>query len=156
VALHELAPAARWVLSGINAGGNLGADVWHSGTVAAVREAVLHGWPGVALSQYRKKGRPFDWGRAGLWAARVLRELLARPVEPGVFGNVNLPHLEPGDPEPAVFFCPLDPHPLPLSFRREGEHFAYDGDYHGRRRNRGCDVDVCFTGQIAVTRISLF
>src|SRR5438876_445357 len=64
VALHTLAPDAAWVLSGINEGGNLGADVWHSGTVAAVREAVLHGWPGVALSQYHRRGRPIDWDRA--------------------------------------------------------------------------------------------
>src|SRR5262245_36371129 len=32
VGLHDLAPDAGWVLAGINAGGNLGADVWHSGT----------------------------------------------------------------------------------------------------------------------------
>src|SRR5262245_53768028 len=59
VALHDVAPDIAWVLSGINAGGNLGADVYHSGTVAAVREAVLHGLPGVALSQYRKRGMEF-------------------------------------------------------------------------------------------------
>src|SRR5438034_3567954 len=46
VGLHRLVPDAKWVLSGINAGGNLGHDVYLSGTVAAVREAVLHGWPG--------------------------------------------------------------------------------------------------------------
>src|SRR5262249_57858395 len=50
VALHDLMPDADWVLSGINHGGNLGADVHHSGTVAAAREAVLHGRPAIALS----------------------------------------------------------------------------------------------------------
>src|SRR5262249_2772233 len=50
VALHDVAPDAVWVLAGINQGGNLGADVHHSGTVAAVREAVLHGYRGIALS----------------------------------------------------------------------------------------------------------
>src|SRR4051794_39363931 len=34
LALHALATGVDWVLSGINAGGNLGADVYHSGTVA--------------------------------------------------------------------------------------------------------------------------
>src|SRR5436853_563150 len=34
LALHSLAPDFDWVLSGVNAGGNLGADVFHSGTVA--------------------------------------------------------------------------------------------------------------------------
>jgi 5'-nucleotidase len=156
LALHELAPGAKWVLAGINAGGNLGADVWHSGTVAAVREAVLHGGTGVALSQYRRRGLDDDWDRASLWAGRVLRDLLARPPEAGVFWNVNLPHLPPDAPWPEVVFCPLDPSPLPLSFRREGDGYAYDGDYHGRRRQPGSDVDVCFSGKIAVTRLALF
>src|SRR5262245_48259347 len=80
VALYQRLPEADWVLSGINAGGNLGADVWHSGTVAGVREGVLHGRPGVALSQYRKKGRPYDWDRAAALALVVLRGLLARPA----------------------------------------------------------------------------
>src|SRR4051794_1097407 len=38
MALHHLEPGLSWVLSGINAGGNLGTDTHHSGTVAAVRE----------------------------------------------------------------------------------------------------------------------
>ena len=56
-----------------------------------------------------------------------------------------------------VFFCPLDPHPLPLSYRHEetGQHF-YDGDYHSRVRTLGADVDICFGGNIALTEIRLF
>jgi 5'-nucleotidase len=156
VGLHRLCPDAAWVLSGINHGGNLGADVYYSGTVAAVREAVLHGWPGVAVSHYRKRGMQFDWLRAAGWVARVLADLLARPPVPGAFYNVNLPHLGPADPDPEVVFCPLDPHPLPLSYRHEedgGMH--YDGDYHARNRTAGADVDVCFGGRIAVTLLKL-
>ncbi len=52
LALHHLVPRPTWVLSGINAGGNLGTDVHYSGTVAAVREAAIHGVPGIALSHY--------------------------------------------------------------------------------------------------------
>ncbi len=156
VALHALAPEIDWVLSGINAGGNLGADVWHSGTVAAVREGVLHGKPGVAVSGYRRRGMEFDWSRASQWAATVLRELLSRRAEPGAFWNVNLPHLGPDEPEPRVVWCRLDPTPLPLSYRDEGGRLHYDGDYHLRGREPGADVDVCFRGNIAVTRLSLF
>ena len=134
VGLHTLAPDAGWILSGINAGGNLGADVYHSGTVAAVREGVLHGWPGIALSHYHKKGWPIDWPHAVTRVTPLLRRLMEQPHEPGVFWNVNLPHLETGAAEPETIFCPLDPEPLPLSFRSEGELLHYDGDYHGRRR----------------------
>ncbi len=156
VGLHGLAAGAEWVLSGINAGGNLGADVYHSGTVAAVREGVLHGLPGIALSQYHRRGVPLDWGQASAWVVPVLRDLLARPLPPGRFWNVNLPHLEPGAAAPAVVFCDLDPGPLPLSFRREGDLFHYNGDYHQRRRVPGSDVDVCFGGRIAIAQVALF
>jgi 5'-nucleotidase len=155
-ALHGILPDAAWVLAGINAGGNLGADVWHSGTVAAAREAVLHGFPGIALSHYRKKDLPTDWQRAAAWTTPLLRDLLARAWKPGTFWNINLPHVEPGAPDPQVVFCRLDPMPLPLSYREEGEAWHYDGDYHQRRRQKGTDVDVCFNGKIAVTQIALF
>src|SRR2546423_401659 len=79
VGLHRVVPEAKWVLAGINHGGNLGADVYYSGTVAAVREAVLHGWPGIALSHYRKKPLDYDRPRVAEWAHRVLAELMARP-----------------------------------------------------------------------------
>jgi 5'-nucleotidase len=155
VGLHRLLPDTAWVLSGINHGGNLGADVWHSGTVAAVREAVLHGWPGVAVSQYRKRGEEVAWRCATRWVTPLLRELMARPWTPGTFWNVNLPHPEPGAPAPEVVFCPLDPSPLPLSFREVDDLLHYDGDYHRRGRQPGADVDVCFGGRIAVTLIKL-
>jgi 5'-nucleotidase len=154
--LLRLAPDTEWVLSGINHGGNLGADVYYSGTVAAVREAVLHGWPGIAFSYYRKKDVEFDWARAEHWATRVLAELLAKPTPTGVFYNVNLPHLSPQAPEPEIVFCPLDPHPLPLSYRHEEDgRLYYNGDYHGRERAPGADVDVCFSGRIAITSMRL-
>jgi 5'-nucleotidase len=154
LALHGLVEPVDWVLAGINAGGNLGADVYHSGTVAAVREAVLHGARGIALSQYRRRDLSFDWQRAAAWASRLLSDLLARACPPGSFWNVNFPHVPP-EAEPAAVFCPLDLSPLPLSFRAADAGYLYDGDYHGRRRAPGTDVDVCFAGNIAVTRLSL-
>ncbi len=39
IGLRQLVPDAGCVLSGINQGGNLGSDVFYSGTVAAVRES---------------------------------------------------------------------------------------------------------------------
>ena len=75
----KVVPDAKWVLSGINHGGNLGADVHYSGTVAAVREGVLHGWPGIAMSHYRRKDSEYDWSRSTKWTVRVLKELFATP-----------------------------------------------------------------------------
>ena len=154
--LLKVIPDAKWILSGINHGANLGADVHYSGTVAAVREAVLHGWPGIAVSHYRKSGVAFDWQRAAEWVRPILKDLLARPIEPGVFYNINLPNLPPDAPRPEVVWCALDPNPLPLNYRHEEESDLYfAGDYQLRHRTPGFDVDVCFGGRIAVTEVRL-
>jgi len=156
IGLAHLWPEADWVLSGFNHGGNLGADVHISGTVAAVREGVLHGKPGIALSQYLKRKQVIDWDRAVRWTTPLIAELIARPWDPGTFWNINLPNLDPEEPDPKVFFCPVDCSPLPLSFRREAGLFHYDGNYQQRPRRPGSDVDVCFNGGIAVTRIAVY
>lgn len=155
--LLRVAADAQWVLSGINHGGNLGADVYYSGTVAAVREAAMHGWPGIAFSHYHREGMEFDWPRVQGWVARVLAELLPRPVEVGLFYNVNFPHLRAEEPEPEIAWCALDPNPLPLTYRHEEDDFhQYDGRYSARVRITGSDVDVCFGGGITITAMRLF
>ncbi|MDQ3118116.1 MAG: 5'/3'-nucleotidase SurE [Verrucomicrobiota bacterium] len=154
--LMKLVPDAQWVLSGINHGANLGADVHYSGTVAAVREAVLHGWPGIAFSHYRKTGIEFDWSRAVKWIIPVLTNVMAKPIEAGLFYNVNLPLLSTGAADPEVVWCPLDPSPLPLNYRHEEESgLYYAGDYNLRSRAPGADVEVCFGGRIAITAVRL-
>jgi 5'-nucleotidase len=155
LAVSHLFPDVKYVLSGINAGGNLGADVYISGTVAAVREAAFHGIPGIAISHYRKGTLNVDWDTAAQWTTKVLADLLTRPPEPGIFWNVNLPHLLPGDPDPEVVFCQPSTQPLPINYRIEGENFYYQGEYAKRDRAPGTDVDVCFSGHIAITQLKL-
>lgn len=155
IAITHLCPNVKGVLSGINAGGNLGADTYISGTVAAVREAAFHRVPGIAVSHYRKGKRNVDWDVAARWTAGVIGDLLNRSPELGTFWNVNLPHLEPGDPDPEVVFCEPSTQPLPVNYRVEGEHFHYVGEYALRDRTPGTDVDVCFSGCIAVTQLRL-
>ena len=76
------------VLSGINLGVNLGNSVWHSGTLAAARQAALLGFPGIALSAVQdREGEPrFD--RIAPFVNRVLEELLEDPLP---LVNVNFP-----------------------------------------------------------------
>lgn len=157
VALTQIAPHVDWVLAGINHGGNLGADVFMSGTVAAVREAVLHGKPGIAASYYHRKGfDPLDWERAARWLAPILKDLMSRSWSPGSFWNVNLPHLAAGSPDPEIEFCNLDPSPLPVRFRAEGDLLHYAGNYHERPRVAGSDVDCCFRGKISISLVRLY
>lgn len=156
VALGYLCPEATWVVSGINAGGNMGADLYVSGTVAAVREAALLRVPGIAISHYIHRRQPIDWPLATRLATQVLPTLMATPIAPGCFWNVNLPHLQPGDPEPEVVFCSPCTQPLPTDFKVEDNQFFYTGQYGNRHYDPDSDVAVCFGGHIAVTKICLW
>lgn len=152
LALTELVPSAGWLLSGINEGGNLGADVYMSGTVAAAREAALLGCGAVALSQYVRRTLPLDWHVAERRTELVLARLLTSAAQPGVYWNVNLPHVE-GDAE--LVDCPLDPSAMHVQYRREGDGYVYGGSYHERPRRAGTDVEICFGGAITLTALSL-
>src|SRR5262245_49837963 len=157
LALDHLARDTKWVLAGINHGGNLGVDLYMSGTAAAVREGVLHGKPGIAVSQYHRKGiDELDWSRAARWVAPLLRDLTQRTWTPGTFWNVNLPHLAADAPDPEVVFCPVDPSPHPIRYETQGELLTYRGDYHQRPREEGSDIDHCFSGRIAVSLVRVF
>jgi len=153
LAVSALVPNVSLVLSGINAGGNLGTDVYNSGTVAAVREAALQGRRAIALSHYIRRPLEIDWDWAARQAARVLPLLLDLPWESGCFWNVNFPHLDPGSPDPDVIFCEPSHDPLPPIYRREGDSYRYSGSYGDRPQTPGTDVAVCFSGAIAITQL---
>jgi 5'-nucleotidase len=155
IAMTHICKNVKFVLSGINAGGNMGVDAYISGTVAAVREAAMHGIPGIAISHYRKGKLNVDWDVAARWTANVLADLLNRPLSPGSYWNVNLPHLLPGEPDPEVVFCQPCTKPLPVSYHIEGDDFYYVGEYAKRCRIPGSDVDTCFSGKIAVTQLQV-
>lgn len=115
----------------------------------------MNGIPGIAVSHYRKRNVVVDWDVLARWTSRVLADLLNRPLESKTFWNVNLPHLMPGEPEPEVVFCQPCTKPLPINYRIEGENFYYYGEYAKRDRTPGSDVDICFSGKIAVTQLKI-
>ncbi|MCL2932848.1 MAG: 5'/3'-nucleotidase SurE [Trichodesmium sp. MAG_R03] len=155
IALTHISKNVKWVLSGINSGGNMGVDVYISGTVAAVREAAFHRIPGIALSQYRQGQKNVNWPRVTHLARIVLTDLLNRPIESGAFWNVNFPYLEPEAPDPKIVFCEPSTQPLPVAYQKKGEDFYYVGKYEERNHTPGTDIDVCFAGNIAITKIQL-
>lgn len=76
------------VLSGINMGPNLGNSMWHSGTLAAAKQAVLFGIKGIALSTPIGKTEP-DFEGLESYVEKTLK-LLLPPVELALY-NVNFP-----------------------------------------------------------------
>lgn len=81
------------VLSGINMGPNLGNGMWHSGTLAAAKQAVLLGIKGIALSTPVGKTEP-DFDALAPFVEESLELLLDRPGL-SLF-NVNFPEKPKG------------------------------------------------------------
>lgn len=161
VAMDQLLPRRPdWVFSGINEGGNLGADIYVSGTVAAVREAAFLGVPGIALSHYKKRGMAFDWPWASHCAWKAMEALLEIPLAAGEHWNINLPHVPQAEGLPERHHCRPSQEPLPVSFSKrdtdEGVcEYDYNGVYSERLREAGSDIDVCFGGKIAISKLRL-
>ena len=77
------------VVSGINAGPNLGTDILYSGTAAAARQGSLYGLPAFAFSVDGEA--PYHFEEAACWAAAHFDKLLSW-WRKGTFVNVNFPN----------------------------------------------------------------
>lgn len=94
------------VLSGINLGPNIGNAIWHSGTLAAAKQAALLGLRGIAFST-PSADADYDFTVVSEWAEKALTTLLPHKQLPLV--NVNIPD-----------------HPLGLAWTRQSFRH-YDG-----------------------------
>ena len=83
------------VISGINAGPNLGSDTLYSGTCAAAQEAALLGVPAIAMSLDSFKPKHLE--TAVRVTERMIRYAKEHPLPFGMFYNVNVPDLPIGE-----------------------------------------------------------
>ena len=82
------------VVSGINAGANLGDDVIYSGTVAAAMEGRFLGYPAIALSLvFGEDSGHRHYDTAAEAAIRLVRQLQRDPLPADTILNVNVPDL---------------------------------------------------------------
>jgi len=79
------------VVSGINPGANVGANLNYSGTVAAAKEATLCGTVGIAVSVVGPKVDFYD--DAAMFVAQLSETVCRKGLPSGTFLNVNLPNL---------------------------------------------------------------
>jgi 5'-nucleotidase len=156
IALKQIAPDAHWLVSGINAGANLGSDVFNSGTVAAAREAAILGYRSIAVSQYIARDQQVNWDITGYHATSALKILMKRDLAASHFWNINLPHPLANYSAIPFEFCGLDINPHKYEFRKDENGYIYVGSIHERPRARGTDVSVCFDeGKISITEIAV-
>ena len=143
------------VLSGINAGGNLGEDITYSGTVAAAMEGALLGIPSIALSQMRIYGENVRWGPAEAHAEDVIRRLVAESWPANVLMNVNFPDIATDEAGP-VEVTVQGRRKIGDAVNTGTDPRGYEYVWIGTERNedasfRGSDLKAVTEGRISVT-----
>ncbi|WP_332701209.1 5'/3'-nucleotidase SurE [Devosia sp.] len=85
------------VLSGVNAGQNLGDIINCSGTAAGAREGALQGAIGIAMSQgiNYEHGRDVNWSNSVRHGVAVARAIIAAAQGREHYYNVNFPFCDP-------------------------------------------------------------
>ncbi len=82
------------VISGINAGANMGDDVLYSGTVAAAMEGRFLGYPAIAVSlTVRESDSEMHFSSAARVVLQLLEKIDGHPMPANTLLNVNVPNL---------------------------------------------------------------
>jgi 5'/3'-nucleotidase len=146
------------VVSGLNAGANIGINTLYSGTVAAALEAAFLGIPAVAVSLMIGESARTRWDQAARHACRAI-DLLLRdgPPRAHTMLNINVPVTESETDFPGMVVGPVN-------------LFAHRDDYEARQSpigqpyywavgdgmvfhdtSGGSDVEIIQSGKISVT-----
>lgn len=165
----KLAVAAIWperfgegskpdlLISGMNAGANVGINVIYSGTVAAALEAAFLGIPSIAVSLHLGTGKTL-WDLAAQRARRAIEVIIRAGLpDPHECLNVNIPVTEEDGPMPPIRVCSMNTHGLIDRYQRRvspaGEVYYWATgqglDFH--ETEDGSDVDEVLNRAITVT-----
>jgi len=149
------------VVSGINAGANLGHDVTYSGTVTAAMEAVIAGVPGIAVSLETLDGHlgDIDFGPAARAVAKIVHQVIENGLAHEILLNVNVPFL----PDEKIRGIALTRQGLRVYHSRLDErtdprnkpYYWIGGDAPTGVPERGTDVGALAEGFVSVTPLQL-
>jgi len=143
------------VVSGINAGANLGHDVTYSGTVTAAMEAVI----AVSLETMDSYIGEIDYGPAARAASNVVRQVIENGLSHQILLNVNVPFLADKNIRGIcltrqglrVYHSRLDERTDP----RSKPYYWIGGDAPTSVPERGTDVGALAEGFVSVTPLQL-
>lgn len=151
--LGLIEPRPDLVVSGINAGLNLGDDVTYSGTVAAAIEGTVLGVPSIAVSQ---DGPPFDYPAGARVAAQIARMVIERGLPRDTFLSVNIPAKEIRGMLITRQGRRIYHEPIVKRVDPRGKTYYWiGGKPSGWRDDPGCDHSAVKEGYVSVTPLHI-
>lgn len=152
------------VVSGINRGGNLGQDIYYSGTVSAAREACILGIPAIAVScnidpRKVRDERSIHFDTAAKSVVKLLREISITSIPKHTLLNVNVPDVPmsriKGFRAAKQGFRYYSGSVLKRVDHRGKPYFWVGGQYKGFHRQPGSDCDAVADNYVSVTPVRL-
>jgi len=141
------------VVSGINAGLNVGDDVTYSGTIAAALEGTVLGVPSIAVSQ---DGPPFDFKRGAMVAVRIAAAVLERGLPVDTLLSVNVPRAPHKGVKLTRQGRRIQHEPIVERVDPRGKtYFWIGGKPSGWRDDPGCDHAAIDEGFVSITPLSI-
>ncbi len=152
------------VVSGINRGGNLGQDIYYSGTVSAAREAAIWSIPSLAVSLSVEFGKNFSeeqlhYDCAATITANIVRSLDPALMPPQSLLNINVPNIPikkvKGTCLTRQGFRHYSGSILRRKDHRGRDYFWVGGKYQGFRKEDGSDCMAVDQGYVSITPMKL-
>jgi len=145
------------LISGINRGGNLGLDVYLSGTVAAARQAFMQNIPSIAFSLELLDSKTIYWDTA----FKVAKDLVLKYIKNPIFGfiNINIPNIAYEDIKGYKITClgekeykeevisRVDP--------RDRSYCWIGGTVNGYKKIENSDCDAVYNSYVSITALKL-
>lgn len=155
IALAKLLPNKPDLLvSGINAGPNLGDDISYSGTVSAAVEGTMYSVPSMAISLNGDASA--DFSHAAAIAARIADRILHQGLPDNTLMNVNVPAATPKGVRLTRQGRRLWENSIQEIFDPQGrKHFWIGGGTPLKDTNTDTDVHALQEGYISITPIHL-
>jgi 5'-nucleotidase len=153
------------VISGPNRGGNLGQDIYYSGTVSAAREACILGLPAVALSvdvmHGKAKGKPIavQYAAASEFLLHYLKKFDFTSLPRHTLLNINVPNVARTKYK-GIRFTRLGFRHYSGTVVRRIDHrgrpyFWVGGQYKGFANVKGTDCEAVASGYVSITPVQL-
>lgn len=152
------------VISGINHGANLGQDRYYSGTMAAAREASMHGVPGIAVSlvlglpisgNSENKDQVKHFETAGALLRSYVDSECFSLIPYHCIANINVPNLPLSKVRGVKITFPGKRRYLPSIEkrfdRRGGEYYWIGGIFDGDDHIEGSDCQSVADGFVSLT-----
>jgi len=142
------------VVSGINHGGNVAANIIYSGTVSAATEGTFLGIPSIALSMNSYLNH--DFSSVVKWAARIIKKTVETGLPHGTLLNVNFP--APEIKIQGIKICRISDCSFKASFEKRHDPRGIDYYWQGGTMDKNdpdedTDIRVVEDGYVAITPI---